>query len=92
MWWPKGRLDEDCDLDTSKGDDCPLVWNKITTPVAACRILHSNGGCYSTNFSSLNIPYSTVFGMAVGYQKGNTDGYAAVRRSTGSINSPYVTV
>ena len=28
--------------------------------------------------------------MAVGYQKGSTDGFAIVRHSTGSINGPYV--
>ena len=78
------------DLDTSRGDDCPLGWDKITTPVAACIIQRSNGGCYSTNFSTLNIPYSKVCGMAVGYQKGHPDGFASDFHSTRSINGPYV--
>ena len=62
----------------------------ITTPVAACIAPSSNAGCYSTNFSTLSIPYSKVCGMAVGYQKNNTDGFATLRFSSRSINGPYV--
>ena len=61
------------DLDTRKGDDCPLGWAKITTPVAACVFPSSNAGCYSANFSTLSIRYSKICGMAVGYQKNRPD-------------------
>ena len=81
----KGGWMRIADLDTSRGDDCPSAWTKITTPVAAC-VAPSIGGCYSTNFSTLSIPYSKVCGMAVGYQKGNTDAFTVSR----SINTPYV--
>ena len=54
------------DHDTSRGDDCPSGWTKITT---ACMVPSSNAGCYSANSSTLSIPYSKVCGMAVGYQK-----------------------
>ena len=75
------------DLDTSRGDDCPSEWAMSTTPVAACIAPSSNAGCYSTNFSTLSIPYSKVCGMAVDYQKDGTDGlYSYVP----SINSLYV--
>ena len=40
--------------------------------------------------STLSIPYSKVCGMAVGYQKGSTDGFAALHFSSRSIDSPYV--
>ena len=73
------------DLDTSRGDDCPSGWIKITTPVAACKA-PNDPGCYSTNFSTLSITYSKVCGMAVGYQKGSTDAFNGAR----SINGPYV--
>ena len=86
----KGGWMRIADLDTSRGDDCPSGWTNITAPVSVCRSLHSNAGCHSTNFSTLGVPYSRVCGMAVGYQKGSTDGFAAVRRSAGSINGPYV--
>ena len=75
------------DLETSRGDDCPSGWSKITTPVATCIAPNSNNGCYATNFSTLGIPYSKVCGMAVGYQRGSTGGF---RVSTKSINGPYV--
>ena len=68
------------DLDTSRGDDCPSGWTNITTPVAVCIGPSSNAGCYSTNFSTLNILYSKVCGMAVGYQKDGTDAFAAQGR------------
>ena len=86
----KGGWMRIADLDTSRGDDCPSGWTNITTPVAACIAPSSNAGCYSTNSSTLGIPYSKVCGMAVGYQKGNTDGFAAVHHSTRSINGPFV--
>ena len=78
------------DLDIGRGDDCPSGWTNITTPVEACRAPDNNSGCYSTNFSTLSIPYNKVCGMAVGYQKGSTDGFAAVSFSSRSIDGPYV--
>ena len=83
----KGGWMRIADLDASRGDDCPSGWTNITTPVAACRAPSSNAGCYSTNFSTLNISYSKVCGMAVGYQEGNID---AFRPSIESINQLYV--
>ena len=82
----KGGWMRIADLDTSRGDDCPLGWTKITTPVAACIAPSSNAGCYSTNFSTLSIPYSKVCEMAVGYQSGTTDAFA----SSQLIDGPYV--
>ena len=83
----KGGWMRVADLNTSRGDDCPSGWTKMSTPVAACIAPSSNAGCYSTNFSTLSIPYSKVCGMAVGYQKGQPDGF---RVSSQSINDPYV--
>ena len=75
------------DLDTSRGDDCPSGWTKITTPVAACIVPSSNPGCYSAISSSFSIPFSKVCGMAVGYHKGSLDGFDGPSKS---INGPYV--
>ena len=85
----KGGWMRIADLDTRRGDDCPSGWTNITTPVAACIAPSNNAGCYSTNFSTLSIPYSKVCGMAVGYQRTTVDGFAALR-ATPSINNPYV--
>ena len=82
----KGGWMRIADLDTSRGDDCPSGWTKITTPVAACTAPNNDPGCYSANFSTLSIPYSKVCGMAVGYQRGHTDAFNQAR----SINGPYV--
>ena len=82
----KGGWMRIADLDMSRGDDCPSGWRKITSPIPACRPPNNNSGCYSTNFSTLGIPYSKVCGMAVGYRRGNSYGFDAAR----SINGPYV--
>ena len=76
--------------DVSSGGSCPNGWRRITTPVAACRAHSNNAGCYSTHFTTYNIPYSRVCGMAVGYQKGSPDAFAALGHSSRSINGPYV--
>ena len=86
----KGGWMKIVDLDASRGDDCPTGWTKITTPVAACIAPSSIAGCYSTNFSSLDVTYSKVCGMAVGYQKSTTDAFAALFFSERSLNGPYV--
>ena len=86
----KGGWMRIADLDTSKGDDCPSGWTKITTPVAACLAPSSAAGCYSTNFSTFSVPYRKLCGMAVGYQKSTTDGFVAYSFTKRSINGPYV--
>ena len=35
------------DINVIKRDSCPHGWNKITSPVAACRAPSDNAGCYS---------------------------------------------
>ena len=86
----KGGWMRIADLDTSRGDDCFSGWTNITTPVEVCIGPSSNAGCYSTNFSTLSVPYSKVCGMAVGYQKDGTDAFLAKNFPSRSINGPYV--
>ena len=76
--------------DVSSGGSCPNGWSRITSPVAACRAPSNNAGCYSAHFTTYNIPYSRVCGMAVGYQKGSTDGLYGWNYASRSINGPYV--
>ena len=82
----KGGWMRIADVNTSRGDDCPSGWTKITNPVAVCIAPNNDPGCYSANFSTFGIPYSKVCGMAVGYQKGITDAFTSDR----SINGLYV--
>ena len=87
----KGGWMKIADLDTSKGDDCPSGWSKSTSPVAACIAPSKDGGCYSSNLSTLSVPYSKVCGMAVGYQKSTTDGFRVYNLATSrSLDSPYL--
>ena len=74
----------------TNGNSCPNGWKKITSPVAACRAPSDNAGCYSAHFTTYNVPYSRVCGMAVSYQKGTTDGFASLHYSARSIHGPYV--
>jgi len=77
------------DRDAARGS-CPHGWRKITSPAAACRAPSDNAGCYSAQFSTHQVPYSRVCGMVKGYQKGTTDGFAALHHNTRSIDGPYV--
>ena len=84
-------------LDTSRGDNCPSGWSKITTPpspevLEVCRASDNRPGCYQAIYSTYGFSYSSVCGMAKGYQKGTPDGFAAIRlfqRGT-TISQAYV--
>ena len=71
-------------------DSCPSEWERITSPAAACRPPSHKAGCYSTNFSTDGVPYNKVCGMVIGYQKGSTNGFAALHYPSSSINGPYL--
>jgi len=51
---------------TTNGDSCPSGWQRITSPVAACRPVSDSAGCYSAYFNTHHIPYSRVCGMVEG--------------------------
>ena len=92
----KGGWMRIADLDTSRGDDCPNGWNKITTPDSAiyptkvvCRSPSDIAGCYSTSFTVNGLSYNKMCGKARGYQKSSPDGFAALEGIT-SIDGPYV--
>ena len=86
----KGGWMRIANLNTGRGDDCPSGWTNFTTPVAACIAPRSNLGCYPAKFTTFNLPYKQICGMALGYQRGSTDGFAAFHFSKRSINGPYV--
>jgi len=58
------------------GDDCPTGWKKGSIKhTSFCRSLGDSSGCYSATFSSKEITYQKVCGMARGYQKGTPDAF-----------------
>ena len=90
----KGGWMRIADLDTSRGDDCPTGWMKVTTPtnVDVCRSNNNNPGCYQATYSTNGLSYNKVCGMARGYQKGVPDAFEAftLQRRRTPINEPYV--
>ena len=86
----KGGWMRIANFNTGDRDNCPTGWAKITSPVAACLPPRSNAGCYSVTFSTHSVPYGKLCGMAMGYQSGSTDGFAAYHFTKRSINGPYV--
>ena len=92
----KGGWMRIADLDTSRGDDCPSGWVKVTTPSAealeVCEGPSNNGGCYPVLYPTHGLNYSRVCGMAKGYQKGTPDAFEAfvLFRKRTTINQAYV--
>ena len=86
----KGGWMKIADYDTSRGDDCPKGWNKITVNannIDVCRSPSNSSGCHSTHFFVHNVGYNKICGKIKGYQKGAPD---AFRESTYLIDSSYV--
>ena len=86
----KGGWMRIANLNTSRGDNCPSGWTKITTPVAACKAPSAIAGCYSTEFPTLSIPYTKICGMAEGYHSHSLDAFNVASFPSRSINGPYV--
>ena len=95
----KGGWMRIADLDTSRGDDCPTGWTKITTndagqpSIDVCRTPSDNGGCYPTIFTVNGTSYHKICGKARGYQRHTTDAFGGVGTTPGntkSINEAYV--
>ena len=81
----KGGWMRIADLDTSRGDDCPSEWTKITTndagqpSIDACRSPNDNPGCYTTMFIVNGTSYHKICGKARGYQKHFPDAFGGYR-------------
>ena len=85
----KGGWMRIADYDTSRGDDCPKGWNKITANgIALCRSPNDNAGCHSSTFSVDSVNYNKICGKVRGYQKGSPSAFAEV--SVPSLDNGYV--
>ena len=65
---------------------CPFVWQEITTPHRTCGRRSNTGSCEGLTYSTGNERYNQVCGRIIGYQLGNTDSF----RGSLSINTYYV--
>ena len=81
------------DLDTSRGDNCPSGWIDMTIEqLKVCRAASNDSGCHPLLYSTHQLNYSRVCGMAKGYQKGTPDAFVAFRlfRKRTTISQAYV--
>ena len=77
-------------IDTTKGDDYPSGWKKITQPRPLCRGSGDAAGCYSAYFSNNKAEYNSICGKLRGYQKGSLSGFYAEFAPSHSINAAYL--
>ena len=81
----KGGWMRIADLDTSRGDNCPSGWTKITTndtgqpSIDVCRSPSDNAGCYPTIFTVNGTSYHRICGKTRGYQKYTMDAFGGPR-------------
>ena len=69
------------------GDDCPTGWEKRSIKgISFCRSLSDSSGCYPAIFSSKEISYQKICGMARGYQKGTTDAFRRFHNITDGLS------
>ena len=60
---------------------CPSVWQEITTPHRVCGRRSSSGSCQGLTYSTGSEQYNQVCGRIIGYQFGNTDAFLGSSRS-----------
>ena len=79
----KGGWMRIANYDISRGDNCPLGWNKTTANgIAVCRSPNDTAGYYPATFSAQQVGFNKICGKIKGYQKGSPDAFQA------SLNSP----
>ena len=86
----KGGWTRVIQFDTSQGDPCPSGWTLITTPGSNQKRVCRSGTadrCHSTSFTNYDISFYKICGQVRGYQKGNTNAFAA---SSKLIDEAYV--
>ena len=88
----KGGWMRIADLDTSRGDNCPTGWTKITTndaeqpSIDVCRSPSDDAGCYPTLFTVNGGSYHKICGKARGYQRSTIDAFGGPRDGTNAKN------
>ena len=67
---------------------CPSVWQEITTPHRVCGRRSARASCEGLTYSTGREQYDEVCGRIIGYQLGSTDSFDP--RGNNSINSYYL--
>ena len=79
----KGGWTRIADIDTSRGDTCPIGWNRYNNSYCTGG---SAAGCYSAHFSTNSTSYSKVCGKVRGYQKGTMDAFYPFAYAYGKVS------
>ena len=86
----KGGWMRIADYNTSRGDNCPSGWNKITVNgIAMCRSPFDTPGCFPATFSVQHVGYNKICGRIKGYQKGIPNAFH-IWSSSPSLEHAYV--
>ena len=72
-------------------EQCPSVWQEITTPHRVCRKRSNTGGCEGLNYTTGNEQYDQMCGRIIGYQLGNTDAFLDSRSFNSYVDGISVT-
>ena len=72
---------------TDPSQQCPSVWQEITTPHRVCGRRSFSGGCEGLNYTTGSEQYDQVCGRIIGYQLGIPNAFDATGRS---IDTNYV--
>ena len=76
-------------LDMSNpSQQCPSVWQEITTPFRVCGRRSASASCEGLTYSTGSEQYDQVCGRIIGYQLGSPDAFNDI--SSGSIDSYYL--
>ena len=69
---------------------CPSVWQEITTPHRVCGRRSTTGSCEGLTYSTGSEQYNQVCGRIIGYQIGLPDSFYRLSSSMHSIDTFYV--
>ena len=69
---------------------CPSVWQEITTPHRMCGRRSTTGSCEGLNYTTGSEQYDQVCGRIIGYQIGLPDSFYRLSNSMHSIDTFYV--
>ena len=67
---------------------CPSVWQEITTPHRVCGRRSTSASCEGLNYTTGSEQYDQVCGRIIGYQLGSPDAFNDI--NSGSIDSYYL--